>query len=147
MKNLDEPIVIEQTFEASVEKLWNAITEVTQMKKWFFENIKTFKPEEGFETRFIVENKGRIFPHLWKITKVEPHKKIIYNWRYEGYTGDSFVTFELSEIENGSQLTLIHQITENFPEDIPEFRRESCIGGWNWFIKQNLKNYLKEKNG
>jgi uncharacterized protein YndB with AHSA1/START domain len=145
MKNIDEPIVIEQTFEVSINQLWNAITELKQMRQWFFENIEAFEPKEGFETRFIVENESRIFPHLWKITKVEPFKEITYNWKYEGYAGNSFVTFELSEQENCSQLTLTHQIIESFPQNIPEFQRESCIEGWNWFIKQSLKDYLKVK--
>jgi len=115
------------------------------MKQWFFENIEAFEPKAGFETNFIVENEGRIFPHIWRITAVEPLRKIIYNWKYEGYEGNSFVTFELSEYNKGSQLKLSHQITESFPQDIPEFRIESCKEGWEWFINKRLKDYLREK--
>jgi uncharacterized protein YndB with AHSA1/START domain len=143
MKDTDEAIIIEQTFQVSIDQLWNALTELKQMKQWFFENIEAFEPKVGFETRFIVENEGRVFPHLWKITEVEPGRKISYNWKYEGYAGDSFVTFQLSEQGNFSKLTLTHRVTESFPQDIPEFKRESCEEGWNWFIKQRLKAYLK----
>lgn len=93
MKNTDKPIVVEQTFDVSITELWNAITELKQMKQWFFENIESFEPKVGFETRFVVENEGSVFPHLWKITEVERLKKITYNWKYEGYTGDSFCNF------------------------------------------------------
>lgn len=145
MKNTDELIVVEQTFTVSLKELWNAITELNQMKQWFFENIPAFEPKVGFETRFVVENEGRVFPHLWKITEVEPFKKIIYNWRYEGYPGNSNVSFELSEQNNQTKLKLVHQVIASFSQDIPEFQRESCVEGWRWFLKQRLKNYLKTK--
>lgn len=144
MKNTDKPIVVEQTFDVSITELWNAITELKQMKQWFFENIESFEPKVGFETRFVVENEGSVFPHLWKITEVERLNKITYNWKYEGYTGDSFVTFELVEQGKNTKLKLVHTTTKDFPSNIPEFTRESCIGGWNYFIKQRLKEYLKK---
>ncbi|WP_114749718.1 SRPBCC family protein [Pleomorphovibrio marinus] len=146
MKDKDKPVVIEQTFEVSIDRLWKALTELKQMRLWFFENIEAFEPNVGFETRFIVENESRVFPHLWRITEVEPGKRITYNWKYEGYAGNSFVTFELSGGDDCSKLTLTHQITESFPQDIPEFRRESCEEGWKWFIKQRLKDYLAANN-
>lgn len=146
MKITDDPVVIEQLFEISIDQLWNAITDLKQMKQWFFENIEAFEPKVGFKTSFIIENEDRIFPHLWHITAVEPFKKITYNWKYEGYDGNSTVTFELSEHKNGSKLKVSHQVIESFPQDIPEFRRESCKDGWEWFIKNRLKDYLSGKN-
>ncbi|WP_340066835.1 SRPBCC domain-containing protein [Ascidiimonas aurantiaca] len=142
MKITDPPIVIEHHFQTSKEKLWHAITEQGQMVQWFFDNIEAFEPVVGFKTHFVVKNEGRIFPHLWKITEVEPYKKITYNWKYEGYPGDSDLTFELIKQKNGTKLRLTHQILESFPQNIPEFKRESCLGGWHYFIKQRLHDYL-----
>jgi len=135
--------MIEQPFHFSIKIVWSAITELNQMKQWFFENIPSFKPEVGFDTGFIVENEGRVFPHLWKITEVAAPKKITYSWSYEGYPGKAFVTFELDEINNGTKLTLTNSVTESFPEDIPEFTLESCRAGWIYFIQQRLKAYLE----
>ena len=145
MNSSDAPIVVEQTFESTTAQLWEAITELNQMRKWFFENVKSFEPKEGFQTRFMVENEGRKFPHLWKVVAVEPGKRIKYNWKYEGYVGNSFVTFELSEQDNYSKLTLTHDVTESFPQEISEFQRESCEEGWKWFIKERLKEYFQNK--
>ena len=36
-------------------------------------------------------------------------------------------------------------IVESFPQDIPEFSRMSCLGGWTYFINQSLKEYLEKK--
>ena len=143
MKKEEEPIIIEETFNVPVETVWNAITQVEQMCRWFFENIPSFKPEVGFEIQFNVKSQDRNFLHKWKITEVEPLKKISYNWEYENYPWNSFVVFELFEENNSTMLRLTHQVTESFPQDIPEFKRESGIEGWNYFIKNTLKAFLE----
>jgi uncharacterized protein YndB with AHSA1/START domain len=146
MKKTDEPIIVEQTFNAPVDAVWNAITEIDRMRQWYFENIPAFKPEVGFETQFNVQSQDRNFLHLWKVTEVEPGRMITYNWKYEDYPGDSFVTFELFQQNNLTKLRLSVEILEDFPEDIPEFRRESCIGGWTYFIGKQLKEYLEKSH-
>ena len=143
MRKGDEPIIVEQSFDASIESVWKAITDVDQMRQWFFENIRSFKPEVGFETQFNVQSGDRNFLHKWKVTEVMPLKKITYNWKYEVYPGDSFVVFELFGQNNLTVLRLTHKVLESFPQDIPEFRRESGVEGWTYFIKQCLKEFLE----
>lgn len=137
------PIVVEQIFTVPKVELWKAITEQEQMIQWFFENIEAFEAKVGFQTKFIVENEGRVFPHLWTITEVIQHQKIVYNWKYEGYLGDSTVSFELIDQHQSTSLKLTHLVIKQFPEDIPEFRRESCEAGWVYFIQTRLREYLK----
>ncbi|PHQ56091.1 MAG: ATPase [Lutibacter sp.] len=144
MNNTNETIIVEQTFNVSLSILWNAITNIEDMRKWFFENIKDFKPEIGFKTQFNVQSNDRNFLHLWHIVEVEPLKRIVYNWKYDKYAGNSFVYFELFEHKKGSMLRVTTEITESFATDIPEFESDSCRNGWNYFIKSNLKNYLKK---
>jgi len=146
MKRIDPPIIVEETYNKPIETVWRAITEPVQMRKWFFDNIPDFKPEVGFEIEFDVETGGRVFPHQWKITKVESGKLIEYNWKYGGYQGDAYVTFELTPEENATRLRLTNIVVEDFQDDIPEFKRESCIGGWNYFIKERLKKYLDKES-
>ena len=146
MKKTDPPIIVKQTFNISIDQVWEAITNVDLMKQWFFDNIESFEPEVGFATEFAVQNGGRNFTHLWTLTEVIPLKKITYNWKYKEYQGDSFVTFELIEDKNHVTLKLSIKVIENFPEDIPEFKRESCEGGWNYFIKERLKQFLERNN-
>ena len=145
MKKNEEPIIVEQTFNVPIETVWDAITQIDQMRRWFFENIPSFKPEVGFETQFNVQNQDRNFMHMWRVTEVEPLKKISYNWKYEEYPGDSFVMFELANENNTTKLRLTHQVTESFPQDILEFLRESGIDGWNYFIRKSLKEFLENK--
>ena len=140
-----EPIIeVKQNFNTSIETVWNAITNVNEMRLWFFDNIPEFEPVVGFKTKFTVTNEKRVFPHLWEVTEVISFQKIVYNWKYEGYPGNSYVTFNLSEENNQTVLTLTTKVVEDFPDEIPEFKRESCVSGWNYFIKSNLVNYLNQ---
>jgi len=75
MKKTDEPIIVEQTFQTSIENVWKSITKIDQMHQWYFENIPTFEAKIGFETQFNVQSQDRDFLHLWKITEVIPFKK------------------------------------------------------------------------
>jgi len=145
MRKGDDPIIVEQSFNRSIESVWKAITEVDQMRQWYFKNIPSFKAEVGFETQFNVQSRDRNFLHKWKVIEIVPLKMITYNWKYEEYPGDSFVVFELFEKNNLTTLRLTHQVHESFPEDIPEFSRESGVEGWTFFIRRSLKEFI-EKN-
>jgi len=142
MKKDDAPIIVEQLFDQPIDIVWNAITQIDLMRQWYFENIPAFNPEVGFETRFNVESQGRDFLHIWTVTEVVPLKKIAYDWKYDGYPGDSFVEFELFKHNNSTKLKLTHNVRESFPQDIPEFSRESGVQGWTFFITKRLKEFL-----
>jgi uncharacterized protein YndB with AHSA1/START domain len=143
MKTSDDPIVVEQAFGATLDTVWKSITEIDLMRQWYFENIPAFKPEVGFETRFNVQSGGRDFMHMWKVTEAVPRKKISYDWRFAGYPGESSAAFELFDNGKSTTLRLTVTVREDFPEDIPEFKRESCVDGWKYFIKERLKEYLE----
>jgi uncharacterized protein YndB with AHSA1/START domain len=144
MKKGEAPIVVEQDFDRSASDVWDAITKIGEMHKWYFENIPDFKAEVGFATQFVVESGGRRFLHLWKVTEVTPPSKVVYDWKYAGHPGDSLVTFEVSGNEKSARLRVTASVLESFPEEIPEFSRESCLEGWTYFIKDRLKAYLDD---
>jgi uncharacterized protein YndB with AHSA1/START domain len=85
--NLAEAIILERTFDAPVARVWKALTDVQQMRQWYFE-LEEFKPEPGFEFEFVVEHEGNSYHHLCRVTEVIPEKKIAYTWRYKGEPGD-----------------------------------------------------------
>jgi uncharacterized protein YndB with AHSA1/START domain len=143
MKKNEAPVVVEQWFDCQIGKVWDAITKPEQMRQWFFENLPAFDPVTGFETCFDVRVEDRIFPHVWRLTEVLPGKGFTIDWSYSGYPGRALVRFELSDEGGKTRLKLTNEVTENFPGNIPEFTRESCLQGWTWFIQKSLKNYLR----
>ena len=142
MKERGIAVVVEQLFQLPIKKVWAAITELDQMKQWFFSDIPAFEPETGFRTEFLVRVDGRSFTHVWKIKELIPGRKIRYHWSYKEYKGEGLVTFELHEKQGQTLLVLTNEGLESFPDNIPEFSRESCEAGWNYFIKESLKGYL-----
>ncbi|MEZ4686641.1 MAG: SRPBCC domain-containing protein [Bacteroidia bacterium] len=143
MKRNEPPIIVEQGFGQAAAELWEAITDHSRMTRWYFEHIPAFEPVPGFETSFEVKSGDRIFTHCWKVTEVVPGQRISYTWRYEEYPGDAIVSFEIFETDTGSLLRLTLRVLEDFQETIPEFTRDSCLAGWNYFLGERLKEFLE----
>lgn len=143
----DNPIIITQVLNTSVDKVWSAITNREQMIQWYFEMIPAFEPVVGFETSFNVHTPdNKDYLHLWKVTEVIPKRKIVYTWKYGGYTGDSFVVWELTaDGNNKTILHFSHYGQSSFSQENSDFARESCVKGWMFFIHERLKAFL-EKN-
>jgi uncharacterized protein YndB with AHSA1/START domain len=137
----NQPFVIERTFNASAELVWRAISTKEDMKQWYFD-LAEFKPEAGFEFQFTVEHEGFTYVHHCRVTDVIPNKKLAYSWRYEGYAGDSLVTFELFAEGNKTRLKLTHEGLETFPK-IPAFARKNFMQGWTQLIGESLKQFVK----
>ena len=142
MKITDPPVIVEQLFNKTVNLVWKAITELDQMLLWYFDTIPDFKAEVGFTTQFNVKAPSRDFLHIWEVTEVIPQKKITYNWTFKDYDGSGDVTFELFEQNSQTLLRLTNIVIEDFDDAIPEFRRESCLAGWNYFIKDRLVSFI-----
>ena len=140
---LAETVVVERTFQAPIAKVWKALTDVDQMREWFFD-LKGFKPEVGFEFGFEVEHEGHTFDHRCKVTEVVPQKKIAYTWRFEGHEGNSLVTIALSPDGDKTRLKLTHTGLETFPKT-PAFARENFEKGWTQIISTELKQFVERK--
>ncbi|MDX8340723.1 SRPBCC domain-containing protein [Draconibacterium sp. IB214405] len=139
-----EEVCVSQLVDASIEKVWLALTDLARMKQWYFENIDHFKAEIGSTSQFAVNSGDRIFTHCWKVIEVDASEKICYAWKYLEYPGDSVVCFQLKARDGKTELTLTHTVREDFPDDIPEFKNESCEAGWNYFLGDRLPAFLKE---
>jgi uncharacterized protein YndB with AHSA1/START domain len=139
---LAEPIVIERIFNAPVARVWKALTDVNQMREWYFD-LKEFKPQVGFDFEFVVEHEGNSYHHLCRVVEVIPEKKIAYTWRYKGEPGDSLVTIELSPDGEKTRLKLTHTGIETFPRT-PAYARKNFEQGWTTIIGTELKQFVEK---
>jgi uncharacterized protein YndB with AHSA1/START domain len=141
------PIIIERIFNASVETVWEAITNLDHMKQWYMPALDSFKPEVGFETQFSIRHNEKDFLHLWKVTEVVRGRKITYDWKYEGYPGTSSVTFELFSEAGKTKLKLTHKGLETFlPESNPDLARGNFFQGWT-SLGTLLEQFVEKKKG
>jgi uncharacterized protein YndB with AHSA1/START domain len=136
------PLVLERTFDAPAEKVWQALSDEKKMKQWYFD-IDTFKPEVGFEFSFSAGSAGKKYVHLCKVTEVVAQQKLAYTWAYEGYAGSSEVSFELFPDGGKTRLVLTHTGLHSFP-DLPDFAKSSFLQGWTAIIGTNLKKYVEQ---
>jgi uncharacterized protein YndB with AHSA1/START domain len=139
-----QSIVIEQIIDAPSDKVWKALTDIKALSKWapFFSD---FKPEIGFETRFkLGASEERQYTHICKVTEVEDGRKLTYGWRYDGYPGDSYVTFTLVPEQNHTNLKIKYKITEPFPADNPDFSPENFAQGFTYTLN-TLKEFVENE--
>lgn len=146
MKSTEPPVSVSQRYDCSASRLWSAITDIKQMRQWYFDNLADFQPKKGFQTSFTVDTGERQFLHLWEVTEVKPGKKIAYTWMYGGYPGKAEAVFLIEGQQAASRLNFNFIVKEDFPDTVPEFTRESCLGGWHYFLRENLKLYLDAKS-
>lgn len=140
----NQPVTVERVFNAPVSKVWTAITDKDEMKKWYFD-LPEFKAEVGFQFEFMGGPPDGIqYRHLCEVTEVIPEKKLTHSWRYDGYAGNSFVTWELFEQGDQTLLRLTHRGLETFPKENPDLAAKNFAEGWNAIINTSLKNHLEK---
>jgi len=143
LHNMDKkPIIIEQKISAPIDRVWKAITDNKEMEHWYFE-IDEFKPEVGYIFTFYAGGEEEKYLHVCKILEIVPKVTLSYSWRYEDFDGYSVVTFELFNEGNKTRVKLIHEGTESFPQDRPDFSRASFTQGWKEIIGIYLKEYVE----
>jgi uncharacterized protein YndB with AHSA1/START domain len=141
--DMAEAVVVERTLDAPVAKVWKALTDVDQMREWYFD-LKEFKPQVGFEFEFVVEHEGTTYHHLCRVTEVIPHQRIAYTWRYKGEPGNSLVTIELSPDGEKTRLKLTHTGIDTFPKT-PAYERKNFEAGWTAIVGTELKQFVEGK--
>ncbi len=138
------PLTVERTLHAPMEKVWQAIADEHQMRQWYFD-LPGFRPEVGYEFEFYGgKDPNNPYRHLCKITEVIPGRRLAYSWRYDGYEGISFVTFELFSEGENTRLRLTHRGLETFPANNPDLARHNFEAGWNSIIGTSLPEFLKK---
>lgn len=140
---MEHPLVFEYIYNAPVSNLWLAITDKDEMRKWYFD-LPEFKPQVGFEFQFWGGTESCKYLHHCKITEVDNEKRITYSWRYDGYNGISYVTFELFPEGNQTRLILTHSGIESFPEAIADFKSQNFVEGWTAILGTSLKENLEK---
>ncbi len=142
----EKDLVVERILNADRKLVWQALTEKDLMKQWYFD-LKEFKAVVGFKFEFMGgDTKGKQWKHLCEITEVVFESKIAYSWQYEGYSGISYVTFELFDEGENTYLKLTHKGIGSFPADIPELAIHNFESGWNHIINISLKEFLEKQH-
>lgn len=141
-----DSIIVERTFKAPINKVWAALTNTSEMRKWYF-NIERFEPKAGFKFDFMGgPDNGPQYLHLCEITEAKENEKLAHTWRYDNYPGNSLVTWQLMNKGEQTLVKLTHSDVHTLEEGGPDFAKENFAEGWNYILHTSLKNYLEGKN-
>jgi uncharacterized protein YndB with AHSA1/START domain len=139
--------VIERTYDAPVEKVWAAITDPAEMKKWYFD-LPGFRAEVGYQFQFEGGTPEKTYLHLCEVKAAVPNQKLAYTWRYDGYPGDSLVTFELFAEGEKTTVKLTHAGLETFAAaNNPDLVAKNFEMGWTAIIGTSLLEFLQMTPG
>ena len=140
-----QPYIIERVFNVPVAKVWQAITQNKQMKQWYFD-LPGFTPEVGYTFNFLGgHEEGMQYEHVCRVTESVPNQLLSYTWKYDGYPGESEVSFELFPEGEQTRLKLTHKGLHTFDASNPDFDASNFATGWEYIIGTGLKEFLEEE--
>lgn len=135
-------VIVERTYEAPIGRVWQALTDKTQMKQWYFD-VSDFKPEPGFKFEFTGGDETVRYRHLCEVIEADKPNKLSYTWQYENIEGVSLVTIELfAEADERTRVRLTHSGLD-FKTDDKNFQPSSFDAGWNHILETSLRNFVE----
>ncbi|MEC4677669.1 MAG: SRPBCC domain-containing protein [Nitrospirota bacterium] len=116
-------ILLERTFNASRERVFQAWTEADQIKQWFGpEGVVVNAAEVDFRVggAFRIEmiiSEDEMVVHSGEYQEITPPSRLVYSWLLDGQTcggsegqyGETQVTVEFEECDGGTLVRLRHE--------------------------------------
>ena len=153
--DLKNEVVIHRVLDLPVSKVWQALTEEEQFKKWWGPNGYTC-PSSSLEARvggkYLNCMRSPDGKDTWSVGTVKelvPEKKLVVTDSFSDEKGnilnaskvgmpgnwpdELLITFELEEADGATKLNLQH-------EGIPAEMHDDCIKGWNECFDKLEKN-------
>jgi len=110
-------LVVSRTYPATQERVFKAWTDANQLGQWFAPNDDyTTKANVdirvGHEYRIAITHKGgNVHNVVGTYRIIEPPRKLVYTWRWEGAPADTLVTVDFVPEGEATKVTITH---ENF---------------------------------
>lgn len=141
---LYNPLKLEKTYNAPLRKVWAAISDRNQLKKWSFEFNEDFDLIEGHTFDWYGGPPGgKQWLHRGKFIEVQVNNKLIYTWEYPGYEGKAEVIWELTKInESQTKLIFTFKFLKAFDPNEEALKRKNFVAGWNHIVNTGLEEYL-----
>jgi uncharacterized protein YndB with AHSA1/START domain len=124
-------LVISRTYPASVERVFKAWTDANQLGQWFaptddYTTTASVDLRVGHEYRIAIVHKGgNVHNVVGTYRVIEPPRKLVYTWRWDGASADTLVTVDFTPDGDATKVTITHDQFTN-TED-----RDKHNEGWN----------------
>jgi uncharacterized protein YndB with AHSA1/START domain len=127
------------TFNAPIQKVWDAVSTSEGMSEWFMPN--DFKAEEGHEFHI----QSPFGPSPCKVLVIDEPHKLSFAWDTDGWV----VTFLLEEKGDQTEFTLIHSGWKEEDTIVGKANqkaqdvRDRMNGGWVGIVNERLKKVVE----
>jgi len=127
------------TFNAPIQKVWDAVSTSESMSAWFMPN--DFKAEEGHEFHI----QSPFGPSPCKVLVIDEPHKLSFSWDTDGWV----VTFLLEEKGDQTEFTLIHSGWKEEHAIVGKANqkaqdvRDRMNGGWVGIVNERLKKVVE----
>lgn len=137
-----EPIEKRITVNATVSKVWKALTEPAELEKWLMMKT-TFKPEKGKEFIFKADP-TEVWDGIFhcKVMELVENKKVVYTWNAGFLNTDTIVSISLKEVGNKTEVILVHSGWDKIAAGAEE-SRTAHNEGWDIRFVQKLKEVVE----
>jgi uncharacterized protein YndB with AHSA1/START domain len=109
-------LVISRTYPASVDRVFKAWTDANQLGQWFaptddYTTKANVDLRVGHEYRIAITHKGgNVHTILGTYRLIEPPRKLVYTWRWEGGPAtDTLVTVDFNPEGDATKVTITHE--------------------------------------
>ncbi len=133
-----EPIEKKLNVNASVERVWKALTDPAELEKWM-QMQTTFSAEVGKEFTLKAESCEEwdgIFS--CRIKELVENRRLVYTWNTAFINAETLVEIELKANGSQTELTLIHSGWEKLAAN-QEQTKNSHSEGWDLRFGEKLK--------
>lgn len=129
-------LTMERTFDAPIEKVFNAWTDPAVVAKWFGpEGVDTeiheMNVEEGGTYSLTMKgSEGKLYPLHGVFKTIDAPRKLVMTWQWEkteqitDWTNETLVTVELNDVDGKTVMSFTHE--QLFDEEAKKMHDE----GW-----------------
>ncbi|WP_300670870.1 SRPBCC domain-containing protein [Soonwooa sp.] len=136
--NVEKEVII----NASIDKVWKALTNKEEMKHWYFD-IPDFSLEKDAIFNFFEPGGQNKFWHRCQVEEVIPNQIFKHTWEHPDFSkAITHLTWKLSEKDGQTIVNLNHDNLDGLAEAGDDFKVENYNAGWTEILK-NLKKYLE----
>jgi uncharacterized protein YndB with AHSA1/START domain len=136
------PIEKKITVNAPVNRVWEALTNPTEIQKWMMMSTN-FEPKTGKDFTFQAEA-SKEWDGVFKcsVKEVVKNKKLSYTWDTAFINAETLVEFNLAEKGNKTELSLVHSGWDKMAAN-QEQTKKSHSEGWDLRFVQKLKEVVE----
>jgi uncharacterized protein YndB with AHSA1/START domain len=101
---------LRRTLSFPIDRIWQALTDPVALAAWFWPERFATTAEVDLRVggRYRIDGPGAGMAVAGEYTAVEPPRRLAFTWRWADETDETLVTVELTPVDAGTDLVIVH---------------------------------------